>query len=99
MVSNEAIWTFTFMNLADISTTLVALQRGAYELNPVARYVINRIGLKGLFAFKYLFMGISLALVFIFNPEASEEIIWIWNAVLGIVTAWNSYVNLKILKK
>lgn len=99
MVSIEALWTFTFLNLADISTTIIALQRGAYELNPVARQVVGRIGLKGLFAFKYIAMGLSLLLAFMFGESTAESTVWLWNIVLSAVVANNSYVNLKLSKK
>ncbi|MEM4913452.1 MAG: DUF5658 family protein [Desulfurococcaceae archaeon] len=99
MVSDEALWTFTFLNLADISTTLIALRRGAYEINPIARWLISKIGLKSLFMFKYIMMGLSLLLAFIFGESTAEGMIWTWNIVLSAVVGWNSYVNLKLKDK
>ncbi|MEM4570131.1 MAG: DUF5658 family protein [Desulfurococcaceae archaeon] len=99
MVSDEAIWTFTFLNLADISTTLIALRRGAYEVNPIARWLISKMGLKSLFMFKYLAMGLSLLIAFMFGEALAEQLIWIWNIVLSAVVGWNSYVNLKLKDK
>lgn len=87
------------MNLADVSTTIIALKRGGYEMNPIARYIIGKIGLNGLFAFKYIAMGLSLLLAFITQNEASEIIIWLWNIVLSAVVVNNSYVNLKLAKR
>ncbi|MEM4847172.1 MAG: DUF5658 family protein [Thermosphaera sp.] len=99
MVSDEALWTFTFLNLADVSTTLIALRRGAYEINPIARWLISKIGLKSLFMFKYIAMGLSLLLAFMFNEALAEQLIWTWNIILSCVVAWNSYVNLKLRNK
>ncbi|MEM1832258.1 MAG: DUF5658 family protein [Desulfurococcaceae archaeon] len=99
MVSDEAIWTFTFLNMGDISTTLIALKRGAYEMNPIARWLISRMGLKSLFMFKYLAMGLSLLLAFMFGESTAESTIWIWNIILAGVVGWNSYVNLKLKNK
>ncbi|MEM4827786.1 MAG: DUF5658 family protein [Desulfurococcaceae archaeon] len=99
MVSEEALWTFAFLNLADISTTLIALKRGAYEINPVARFFIGKLGLKALFMFKYLAMGLSLLIAFMFGEALAEQLIWIWNIILSCVVAWNSYVNLKLKDK
>ncbi|MEM4675232.1 MAG: DUF5658 family protein [Nitrososphaerota archaeon] len=96
MVSDEAIWTFTLLNLADISTTLIALRRGAYEVNPIARFMISKLGLKGLFVLKYIMMGLSLILAFMFGESTAEAMIWTWNIVLSVVVGWNSYVNLKL---
>ncbi|MEM4004639.1 MAG: DUF5658 family protein [Desulfurococcaceae archaeon] len=99
MVSDEAIWTFTFLNLSDIATTLIALKRGAYEMNPIARFFIARLGLKSLFALKYLLMGLSLFIAFLLNESLAEQIVWMWNIVLSLVVLNNSYVNIKLFKK
>lgn len=99
MVSNEALYTFTFLNLADISTTIIALQRGGYEANPIARYLIKKLGLKSLFAFKYLSMGIMLFISFIISGDVAERTIWLWNIILSLVVAWNSYINYKLYIK
>lgn len=99
MVSDEAIWTFTFLNMGDISTTLIALKRGAYEMNPLARWFIEKLGLKSLFMLKYIMMGLSLLLAFIFGESTAEAMIWTWNIILAGVVGWNSYVNLKLKDK
>ncbi|MEM1830781.1 MAG: DUF5658 family protein [Desulfurococcaceae archaeon] len=99
MVSDEAIWTFTFLNLSDIATTLIALKRGAYEVNPIARWLISKMGLKSLFMFKYIMMGLSLLVSFMLGEALAEQMVWIWNIILSCVVAWNSYVNLKLKNK
>jgi len=85
----EDIWTFTFLNLSDISTTLYALNKGAYEANPIARFLISKLGLKALFVFKYFAMALSLLY---YVASGNNAVIWTWNVVLGLVTAWNSYI-------
>ncbi|MEM4977128.1 MAG: DUF5658 family protein [Desulfurococcaceae archaeon] len=99
MISDEALWTFTFLNLADVSTTLIALRRKAYEVNPIARFMISKLGLKGLFVLKYIMMGLSLLMAFAFGEATAEQLIWMWNIILAGVVGWNSYVNLRLKDK
>lgn len=98
MVSDEAVWAFTFLNIADISTTLIALRRGACEVNPIARFFIEKLGLKSLFALKYTMMGLMLFIAFMLGESISELVIWTWNTILACAVAWNSYVNIKTLR-
>jgi len=99
MALEEALWTFAFMNLADVATTISALKRGGAELNPVARLLINRFGFTGLFILKYLAMGLSILAVSLQSPGLLEEALWIWSIVLGGVVAWNSLMNVKYMKR
>jgi hypothetical protein len=93
-VDENALYTFTFLNLADISTTISALKRGAYEANPIARWLLKRFGVAGLFLLKYFGMGVIVLIGALTNSLNLS--IWINNILLSIVVAWNSYVNLRL---
>lgn len=95
----DALYTFTLLNIADISTTIAGLKRGAYEANPVGRWFLKMFGIKGLFILKYLGMGLSLLAASLFSPDQTETTIWIWNIILSLIVGWNSYINYKLTKK
>ena len=96
-VDENALYTFAFLNLADISTTIAGIKRGAFEANPLARKLLEKFGWAGLFVLKYFGMGAVLLVGALTNSLNTS--IWISNVLLGAVVAWNSYVNLKLQKK
>jgi hypothetical protein len=96
-VDENALYTFAFLNLADISTTIAGLKSGAYEVNPLARKLLEKFGWTGLFILKYLGMGAVLLIGALTNSLNLS--IWINNIFLAVVCAWNSYVNLKLTVK
>jgi len=97
MVSPESLYVFTLLNVVDIMTTAEGLRRGAYEANPVARKMLERFGVAGLFILKYLGMG--LVILIGATTNALETSIWIANIVLSIVAAWNSATILKLKQR
>jgi hypothetical protein len=103
-IVNEGLWSesiynsllvFTLLNLLDIITTYNVVKKTSTEseANPIARFIMQRMGLTGLFILKYLGMGLIVLIGFITN--ALETSIWINNIILSGVVAWNSYINLK----
>ncbi len=96
-VDENALYTFAFLNLADISTTIAGIKRGAFEANPLARKLLEKFGWAGLFVLKYFGMGAVLLVGALTNSLNTS--IWISNVLLGAVVAWNSYVNLKLQRE
>ncbi len=96
-VDENALYAFLFLNMADVATTIHGLKRGAFEANPIARWLLQRFGYAGLFILKYLGMGLILLTGALTNSLNLS--IWLCNIILGAVCAWNSYVNLKLSKK
>ncbi|MEM4952209.1 MAG: DUF5658 family protein [Ignisphaera sp.] len=97
MVSTETLYVFTLLNIVDIMTTVEGLRRGAYEANPVARKMLEKFGVAGLFILKYLGMGLIILVGATTNTL--ETSIWIINIMLSIVAAWNSATILKLKQK
>lgn len=94
MIDENLLYTFTFLNLADIGTTITALKKGGYEANPIARWFIKTFGVAGLFIFKYLAMGGVILYTFLTgNPEYGINVS---NIILAAVVAWNSYIITKL---
>jgi len=91
----NALLAFALLNLVDIVTTYNVLRRHGVsrELNPLARILFARFGVAGGFVLKYLLCGV-LILVGALLGEL-ELALWVWNVVLAVVVAWNSYVNLR----
>jgi hypothetical protein len=85
------------LNITDLITTYNTLRKYGVsrELNPLAYVLFKKFGVVGGFILKYLVFGATLLLVALVNPRALTFSVWIWNIILGAVTAWNSYVNLK----
>lgn len=95
--TEEALYTFALLNLVDIATTIGALKKGGYELNPVAAWLIKKMGYAGLFFLKYLAMALIVLVGHLQgNLEAS---LWVNNLILGGVAAWNSYVNYRLTER
>lgn len=90
----ESLYVFTLLNLLDIMTTRSALEKGGYEINPIARWFIKVMGLSGLFFLKYLVMAL-IVLVGHLSGNLNESI-WVNNIMLSIIVGWNSYINYKL---
>jgi len=93
----NALLVFTLLNITDIITTYNCLKKHGVsrELNPLAYMLFKRFGVVGGFILKYILCGAMILVVALVNPVALAITVWIWNIVLAIVTAWNSYVNLR----
>ena len=92
----NALIVFTLLNLTDIATTYNVVRKigTRAEANPIARFIMEKLGIAGLFLLKYAGMAVIIVIGLLENNlEAS---IWINNIILGAVTAWNSYMNYKL---
>jgi hypothetical protein len=91
----NALLVFALLNLTDIITTYNVLRKRGVsrELNPLARLLFAKFGVTGGFILKYLLCGLLL-LIGALTGELVLSL-WVWNIVLAVVTAWNSYVNLR----
>ena len=91
----NALLVFALLNIADIITTYNVLRKHGVEreLNPLAYLLFKRFGIAGGFILKYIVCGVLILAGALAGFLTLS--IWIWNIVLAIVTAWNSYVNLK----
>jgi hypothetical protein len=93
----NALLVCALLNLTDIITTYNVLRKYGVsrELNPLAYILFKKYGVAGGFILKYLVFGAMLLIVAITNPVALTFTVWLWNIILAVVTAWNSYVNLR----
>jgi hypothetical protein len=92
----NSLLVFALLNILDIITTYNVIKKTSIEseANPIARFIMRKAGVVGLFILKYFGMGIIILIGFILgNLEGS---IWINNIILGGVVAWNSYQNYKL---
>ena len=80
---------FGFLQVADGYTTYKLLSNGGRELNPVMRWVMDKLGMvQGLVLMKLLTIGLVAA--------AFSEALTFWLCVLYIcVVGWNTYNLLK----
>jgi len=91
----NALLVFTLLNVADLITTYNVLRKHGVsrELNPFAYILFERFGIAGGFILKFLLGGAFILMGALLGFLTLT--VWIWNIVLAIVTAWNSYVNLR----
>ena len=92
----NSLLVFALLNILDIITTYNAIKKTSTEseANPLARFIMQKTGVAGLFILKYFGMGIIILIGFIMNNL--ETSIWINNIILGGVVAWNSYQNYRL---
>jgi len=92
----NSLLVFALLNILDIITTYNAIKKTSIEseANPLARFIMKKTGVVGLFILKYFGMGIIILIgLMLGNLEGS---IWINNVLLGGVVAWNSYQNYRL---
>jgi hypothetical protein len=92
----NSLLVFALLNILDIITTYNALRKTGTEseANPLARFIMERMGVAGMFLLKYLGMGAIILIGLVLgNLEGS---IWINNILLGGLVAWNSYQNYRL---
>jgi hypothetical protein len=91
----NALLVFTLLNVTDLITTYNILRKHGVsrELNPLARILFEKFGVVGGFILKYLGCGLLILIGLVLGQLVMS--LWIWNIILAIVTAWNSYVNLR----
>ena len=89
----EALTVFFLLHLLDILTTISGLKRGATEKNSLARFVLEKMGILGLYTFKMMLGGVMLIVAW---TTGNINVIWAWNALMALVVAWNSYINWRL---
>jgi hypothetical protein len=92
----NSLLVFSLLNILDIITTYNVVKKTSVEseANPLARLIMKKMGVAGLFAFKYIAMGIIIVIGSLSNNL--EPSIWVNNIILAGVVAWNSYQNYKL---
>jgi hypothetical protein len=95
----NALVVFTLLNLTDIVTTYNVVRKwgAGAEANPIARFIIQRLGVAGLFLLKYA--GMTGIIIVGLLTNSLETSIWVNNIILGAITAWNSYENYKLKRE
>jgi hypothetical protein len=90
---------FSLLNILDIITTYNVVKKTSIEseANPIARFVMKKMGVAGLFVLKYIMIGVIILIGFTTNNL--EGVMWINNIILSGVVAWNSYQNYKLRDK
>ena len=96
-MADEALYLWVMLNLADYVTTRVALTRGGRELNPLFRWIYKRFGFFMMWVAKFLIVAI-LPLIAWLSGADIELTLWIWNAILGLVVANNSFQIYRITR-
>lgn len=94
----NALLAFTLLNVLDVITTYNVVRRAGSlaEANPVARILIEKLGVAGMFILKYF--GMAFIVLVGWLQGALAESIWVNNVILSAVVAWNSYQNYRLSK-
>ena len=75
-----------FAVVADIITTEIGIENGAYELNPVARWLLENMGYSGLWLMKMIIMSAAAAL---YAKTKRPHVILAWSLIHYAVVCWN----------
>jgi hypothetical protein len=85
-----ALAVLVVLNIIDWVTTYYGLRLGLEEANPIARLILSRAGPIGLYTFKLIVIALAVLIVHKLSPKELEQAVWILNALLAIIIAWNS---------
>jgi hypothetical protein len=76
---------FLFLQLADFVTTVIALQLGGAEVNPIVRHFMSGNPLEGLLVAKVLALAIGMGCLFSNKLRAMQ----VANLAFSGIVAWN----------
>jgi hypothetical protein len=85
-----ALAVLVVLSIIDWVTTYYGLRLGLHEVNPVARLILSMGGPVGLYTFKLIIIALAVLAVYKLSPRELEQAVWILNAVLATIIAWNS---------
>ena len=83
---------FVGVNLIDATTTVVALRRGAPELNPIGRFAFSVAGGPGILTLKLIAIGLIFVLLPLVDRSISKKFLVWANILYSIVCLWNLFV-------
>jgi hypothetical protein len=63
---------------------------GLAEVNPIADFVLSRGGIIGLYVWKLIVIALVVLIVHKLSPKELEQAVWILNALMALIIAWNS---------
>lgn len=99
-VMDRLLKLFLVLNFGDILSTEAGLRLGAYEANPIGRWILDLFGVFGL----YILKGIGLGLVLVYyalkywkTPRQVHRIFTVYNLLLAAVIAWNMIVLFQLI--
>jgi hypothetical protein len=77
------------LNIIDWVTTHYGLRVGLAEVNPVADFILSRGGIIGLYVWKLILVALAVLIVHKLSPRELEQAVWILNAFMALIIAWN----------
>jgi hypothetical protein len=84
-----ALAVLVVLNIIDWVTTHYGLRVGLAEVNPIAGFILSRGGIIGLYVFKLIAIALAVLIVHKLSPRELEQGVWILNAALALIIAWN----------
>ena len=93
-----AILLLLFANVSDVLSTIIALQLGLYEGNPIARFLLQNFGYDGLWSLKFAYLSIYTLLVAKSDDKNKLRNTLIGSAVIFAVVVWNIIMILMMIK-
>jgi hypothetical protein len=85
-----ALAVLVILNIIDWVTTHYGLRVGLTEVNPIADFILSRGGIIGLYIWKLIVIALAVLIIHKLSPKELEQAIWILNALLALIIAWNS---------
>jgi len=92
-----AILLMFMANASDVLTTIMALEMGGYEANPLGRFILDNFGYNGLWGMKFLYLG-----AYSFASAKGDVKTRLRNSLIGsafvfAVVIWNIIMILRLL--
>ena len=78
-----------FANVSDILTTIIGLQLGGYEANPIGRFMLQNFGYEGLWSLKFAYLSIYTLIVAKSDEKSRLKNTLIGSAIVFGVVIWN----------
>ena len=101
-LESETTW-YVLVNVLDVVLTYLLLRQSVdanaripfYESNPLARWMINHYGIKGMVYYKFALVAFVVVLAQVIatrKPLVARGVLWFGTAVVGAVVVYSAHL-------
>jgi uncharacterized protein DUF5658 len=90
---NNALLLFVLLQVADVTTTLVAFHFGGVEENPLVQFFLRGHPVAGLLLTKFLLVTIAGVIVL----TGRKSVVWKANVLFACIVAWNVSIVARLI--
>ena len=78
-----------FANVSDVLSTIIGLEIGGYEANPIGRFMLQNFGYDGLWSLKFAYLSIYTLVIAKSDEKTRLRKTLIGSAFIFAVVVWN----------